>query len=230
MIVNQLIKGSGARYNHALEIFENLKLIWCEQTNKITFEAIFDKPGEAHIPALPEENLNIPILAGDIFHNLRCTLEYIYRAAYIYKTGNTSKRVQFPSIRKDINGALKSELNHFFDNYEKSIVTLAAANNQDKHRLLLFVAPRLEPLEHVIIDGRLELTSTTNVHGWHDATQPRSYKLGAGVRTRYALIIEEDNGCAQIDLSLTEFGELINQMRMLLLEIHGLMVDAKSVV
>lgn len=213
MTVEQLIIGSIARFGRSQHLFEQLAKIWLEQSNKISFASITALADVAHMPELPADNIDMPLIAGDIFHNLRCALEYIHRALYIQTIGEAPGYLQLRFSRKDFETSLlKDIVLPLFDRHEWALMTLAAANNQDKHRLLLFAVPKIEPLDLITVDGNLEFVSNTSVDDWHDARQPLSFKLGASHRPRYVLVIEEHKGRAKSHLTLNKVQELIAEL------------------
>lgn len=216
MTVETLIVGSIAKFNHAQSLFEKLAGIWKNQSNMISFNAVSQAPGAAQVPEIPADNVNMPLLAGDVFHSLRCSLEYIYRAFHLSKIGIAPERLQFPSSRTAIKGALKAELKTLFDCHENTITTLAAANNQDKHRLLLFALPKIEPLFLETIDGNLRFVSKTNSSDWRDASEAQQYELGEGIRPRYVLVIEKHNDQDECYLTLNDLQDLISDLRICL--------------
>lgn len=228
MTFDKLIIGSIARFNHAKKTLKDLAPIWFEQSNKIVFKSVSNDPDEAHTPELPEDNINMPLLAGDIFHSLRCSLEYIYRALYIIKIGSPPDKLQFPSSRKGIDGKLKEELKALFDRHEHTIAILAAANNQDKHRLLLFAVAKLEPMGVETVDGKLTVVSKATSREWKDATEPQQFNLGQIVRPRYVLVIEKHLDQPEISLSINDLQELIEDLRICLETIRGWIIGTNA--
>jgi hypothetical protein len=104
------------------------------------------------VPVIPGE---VPLIVGDILHNLRCALDYV--ACGLVGDGNITSKTKFP-IRRDaedwevsglrmVDGASKDAIEALrrIRPYERGnaiLYVLHALNNIDKHRLLLIVTLR----------------------------------------------------------------------------------------
>ena len=140
----------------------------------------------ASVPVIP---VDIPLIAGDVLHNLRCALDFM--ACGLVGAGNITHRTKFP-IRRDpkdwevsglgmVDGASKDAIEALrrirpYEGGNSLLYILHTLNNIDKHRLLLTL--------NVKNTGRAEFESVQVVSKPLDeiATFPLSPGVIASVR------------------------------------------------
>lgn len=225
MQIDYLLKGAEARYLRALELFSEVTILWEAETRKNIFLQN-DKSSPKNVSInTHENNFTVSIICGDIFHNLKSALEYTYLAMHLHFDWKTEKKIYFPTLKKEMP---KQILNIFGDEfylkYAQTIELLTAANNQDKHRLLLNGATYIEHIKVVQKGAQVEIQFNQSSSEWLDTRENETVNLGLGVRKHYVLEVKPYLTAAGYSLQHNDFRNVIINMKSCLDYMSGLIV------